>query len=113
MSPGNSAGAGAAAMSQIKALMNPLHQILGALPVGSKEYKSVLKALNALQPVFGAPEEGNTSMAAIQNMAKGAQQGQSPIATTAPGLKPNIPPPTTGAPGGPGGGAADLMKMAA
>lgn len=91
MAPGGGAGNLAAAQAQVKACLDVLHKVLGAAPVGSKEYKSVLRALNALQPVFGGAEGGNLTQSAAQQMMTAAKGGQSPMASVAPGLQPAAP----------------------
>lgn len=91
VSPGGGQGNMAAAVAQAKAVMPVLHRALAAFPVGSKEYKSALRALTALEPIFGAAQESNLVPAAVSQMANAAQTGQSPLASVAPGLKQNIP----------------------
>ena len=112
MAPGGGAGNAAAAGGMVKAILDPLHKILAAVPPGSKEYKAVLKAINALMPVFGGGGEGdNLKATAASQLMKGAQSGASPLASVAPGLSP-APMPAPGA----GGGAppeASPMPMAA
>lgn len=91
LSPGAGKGNAAASGAQVKAVMGPLHQALAAFPPGSKEYKAVLRALTSLEPIFGPPQEGNLVPAAVQQMGNAAQQGSSPLASVAPGLKPAPP----------------------
>ena len=91
LSPGAGKGNAAASGAQVKAVMGPLHQALAAFPPGSKEYKAVLRALTSLEPIFGPPQEGNLVPAAVQQMGNAAQQGNSPLASVAPGLKPAPP----------------------
>lgn len=105
LSPGGGGGNMAAAVAQVKAVMGPLHQALAAFPVGTKEYKAVLRMLNAAGPVFGQAQEGNLVPAAITQMANAAKTGGSPLASVAPGLKPALPQP--------GGGAAEQPPQAA
>ena len=90
LSPGAGKGNAAASGAQVKAVMGPLHQALAAFPPGSKEYKAVLRALTSLEPIFGPPQEGNLVPAAVQQMGNAAQ-GNSPLASVAPGLKPALP----------------------
>ena len=95
LSPGGGEGNKAAALAQGKAIMPVLHRVLGALPVGSKEYQMVLRMLTDGAKVFGEPQEGNLIPAAVQQMGKAAAGGNSPLAAVAPGLKPApIPPPS-------------------
>lgn len=111
MAPGAGEGNAAAAGGLVKSILDPLHKILGALPPGGKEYKAVLKALNALMPVFGGDQEAdNLKGSAAQQLMRSAQQGQSPMSNVAPGLAPA---PIPGAGGGGGGAGASPMPMAA
>lgn len=105
VAPGGGAGNTAAAFAQVKAVMDPLHKALAAFPVGSKEYKAVLAMLNAGSKVFGEAQEGNLVPAAVAQMAKAAQAGNSPLASVAPGMAAQPAPP-------PGGGAAPAAPPA-
>ena len=100
LSPGGGKGNFAAALAQGKAVMPILHQMLSAVPVDSKEYKAILKMITAGSSIFGAPQEGNLVPAAATQIANAAKTGGAPLAATAPGLKPNVPP-AAGAAGAP------------
>lgn len=91
MAGGAGKGNEAAAGAQVKAVMGPLHQALAAYPVGSKEYKGILRALTALQPIFGQAQDSNLVPAAVSQMANAAKTGSSPLASVAPGLAPSLP----------------------
>ena len=93
MAPGAGDGQLTAMRAMIKALMDPLHKALGAAPLGSREYKALLRAINALQPVFGGAAEGNLQPAAAQQLMRTANAGASPLANVAPGLQNSPPPP--------------------
>jgi hypothetical protein len=96
MAPGSGAGNQAAAIAQVKAVMSPLHRALAAVPVGSKEYKGILAALRALAPIFGEAQDGNLVPAAVAQMGQAAKSGGSPLSAVAPGLQPQMTPPSGG-----------------
>lgn len=102
MSPGGGAGNKAAAVQQIKAVMPAL--LIGAMAFegGSKEQQAILRAVSALNPIFGKAEGSNMVPAGLATMAQAAKQG--PLsAAPPPGLSPdNKPPPgmDSGAPPG-------------
>lgn len=96
LAPGAGAGNHAAALAQGKVIMPVLLKILGALPVGSKEYNSVLRMISEGSKVFGEAQEGNLVPAGIAQLATAARNGSSPLSAVAPGLSPNLPPPPSG-----------------
>jgi hypothetical protein len=87
MSPGGGAGNKAAAVQQIKAVMPAL--LIGAMAFegGSKEQQAILRAVSALNPIFGKAEGANMVPAGLATMAQAAKQG--PLsAAPPPGLSP-------------------------
>ena len=87
IAPGGGGGQTTQVRALIKSLMDPLHKALGSVPVESREYKALLRAINALQPVFGSAGEGNLQAAGAQQLLKAATAGQTPMAGVAPGLE--------------------------
>lgn len=106
LSPGGGAGNAAAASGILKSIIPALHNALTAFPVNSPQYKAVDKALSALTPAFGAPQDGNLVPSSIMQLAQAAKSGQSPLAGAAPPLK-AAPPPS------PGGGGPSPMPSPA
>ena len=94
LSPGGGAGNQAAAMASLKAMVPLVHKVLLALPVGSKEYKTVHRIIGDLNQLFtGANDATSQGLvpAAIQQMAVAAKGGANPR-PPAPGLAPALPP---------------------
>lgn len=98
---GGGAGNNAAAVASIKAVMPLMYKSLTAFPPGSKENKSLLSAIQALNPIFAEAEGKNLVPSAIQQMAQTAQSGGPLAGAPAPGIAPH-----------PGAGG-DEPKMAA
>ncbi len=95
MAPGGGAGMRAAAISGIKAVMPMLYKGLQATEPGSKENQALLRALSALNPIFGKPDPVNTVPAAVQQIAQAAKGNAGPLAgAPPPGLAPAAPPET-------------------
>ena len=92
VSPGGGAGNGAAATAMMKAVMPAMHQALMAFPVGSKEYKAVLRALTSLTPIFGQAQERNLVPASLVQLAQAAKTGGPIASAPPPGLAPAPPP---------------------
>jgi hypothetical protein len=86
MAPGAGAGNSAAAVSSVKAMMPNLYKALSAFPPGSKENKSIISAIQALNPIFAESGGGNTVPAAVQQMAMAAKQGGPLAKAPAPGI---------------------------
>lgn len=101
LAPGSGAGNEAAADAMIKAMLPGLHKALGAYPVGSKKYGSLLNAIRALSSNFGKEDQGSLVPAAVLQMAMAARGGGPLSAAPPPGLQP-------APPGGPGGAAPEL-----
>lgn len=104
LSPGGGEGNKAAAVQSIKALMPGILKASMAFEAGSKEQQAILRAVAALNPIFGKAEGANMVPAGLAAMAMQAKQG--PLsAAPPPGLvSNNTPPPGMGAP--PAGEAA-------
>lgn len=75
VAPGAGAGNQSAARAAIKSAMPAMHQALSAFPVGSKEYKAVMRAISSLLPVFGSSEGQSQVPAAIAQQAAAAKSG--------------------------------------
>ena len=108
LSPGGGAGNQAAASGILKSIIPALHNALSAFPVNSPQYKAVDKALAALTPAFGAPQDSNIVPASIMALAQAAKAGKSPLSNAAPPLAASPPPQAAGGPSPmPPGGAAE------
>ena len=106
LSPGGGEGNKAAAVQTIKAVMPAILKASMAFEAGSKEQQSILRAISALNPIFGKAEGSNMVPAGLATMAMAAKQG--PLsAAPPPGLvSNNSPPPGMGGPPEPGAEAA-------
>ena len=92
MSPGGGAGNKAAAIQQIKAVLPTLLLASMAFESGGKEQQAVLRAVSALNPIFGKAEGTNMVPAGLATMAQASKQG--PLsAAPPPGLAPDTKPP--------------------
>lgn len=92
MSPGGGAGAKAAAVQKIKAVMPALLMSSMAFESGSKEQQAILRAIQSLNPIFGKAEGTNMVPAGIAEMAQASKQGP-PSAAPPPGMAGSPPPP--------------------
>ncbi len=92
VSPGSGAGNTAAAGAMMKAVMPAMHQALMAFPVGSKEYKAVLRALTSLTPIFGQSQDRNLVPPALLQLAQAAKSGGPIASAPPPGIAPAPPP---------------------
>jgi hypothetical protein len=107
VSPGAGAGAQTAATAQIRSCMQNIQVAALSFQPGTREFNGVMRALNALNSVFGKTGESDLDPAARARMA---QPAPSPLAGMAPpgmaGAGPGGPPaPTPGpSPGDQGGG---------
>lgn len=96
LAPGDGAGNMAAADAMVKAIIPALHKALSAYPIGSKQYKGVMRALSSLTAEFGQENKQSMVPAAIMQMAQAAKGG-TPM--------PGAPPPGIAPTAGPGAGA--------
>lgn len=98
LSPGGGAGNAAAAVQSIKSVLPAILKASMAFPAGSKEQQAILRAVAALNPIFGKADGENMVPAGLAAMAMQAKQG--PLsAAPPPGLVSNpTPPPSMGAP---------------
>ena len=103
LSPGGGAGNQAAAVQSIKAVLPAILKASMAFAAGSKEQQAILRAVQALNPIFGKAEGSNMVPAGLTAMAMQAKEG--PLsAAPPPGLQSdNTPPPGMGSPEPPGG----------
>jgi len=92
LSPGGGAGNAAAAGAMVKAVMPAMHKALMAYPVGSKEYKAILRALTSLTPIFGQSQDQNLVPPAIMQLAQAAKSGGPVASAPPPGLAAAPPP---------------------
>jgi hypothetical protein len=106
LSPGGGAGNKAAAIQSVKAVMPAILMASMAFEAGSKEQQAILRAVSALNPIFGKAEGANMVPAGLATMAQAAKQG--PLsAAPPPGLTSNpSPPPGMGAGPEPAGAPA-------
>jgi hypothetical protein len=108
LSPGAGAGSRAAAIQTIKTLIPGLLATSSAFEAGSKEQQAILRAVSALNPLFGRAEGANMVPAGLAALGQQARQGP-PSAAPPPGMAaagPGGPPPPPAAPMGPGAEAA-------
>lgn len=106
MSPGDGAGAEAAADATVKSALPVLHKALLSYPVGSKKYSGLLNALRALTANFGKEDLAALTPAAGQQIQQAARLGGGMAGgAPPPGLSPR-----PGA-GGPGGGEMGGMEI--
>lgn len=104
LSPGGGEGNKAAAVQSVKTLMPGLLRASMAFEAGSKEQQAILRAVSALNPIFGKAEGSNMVPAGLASLAMQAKGGPMSAAPP-PGLVANpTPPPGMGAP--PAGEAA-------
>lgn len=98
LSPGGGAGNQAAAVQSIKAVLPAILKASMAFPAGSKEQQAILRAVQALNPIFGKAEGSNMVPAGLAAMAMSAKGGPMSSAPP-PGLASNpTPPPGMGEP---------------
>ncbi len=107
LAPGDGAGNAAAADALVKAIIPALHKALSAYPIGSKQYKGVMRALSSLTAEFGQENKGSMVPAAIMQMAQAAKGGSPMAAAPPPGIAP------AGGPGPAGGPSPEANPMAA
>jgi len=93
LSPGGGSGNKAAAVQIVKALLPGLLQASMAFEGGSKEQQALIRAVSALNPIFGKAEGSNMVPAGLATLAQNAHKG--PLsAAPPPGIMPtNQPPP--------------------
>jgi hypothetical protein len=92
VSPGGGAGNKAAAMANIKAVMRTLQMSMMAYEPGSKEFQGLMRALSALNPLFGQPSGADLGPAAIRQMGQ-TQGAGGPLAGGPPPGVASAPPP--------------------
>lgn len=108
MSPGNNAGAKAAAAAKIKACMQTIQIAALSYEPGSKEFNGVMGALRSLNSVFGKPTDQDLVPAARRQIAEAPKPplAGSPPAGLSGGPTPPMTPPAAGMGGG---GEAEVM----
>ena len=84
LSPGGGAGNKAAAVATIKAVMPALYTGMMAFEPGSKENQALLRALSALNPIFGKSDQANMVPAALQQLAAAPGAGKGPMSAAPP-----------------------------
>lgn len=103
MSPGDGAGAEAAADATVKSALPVLHKALLSYPVGSKKYSGLLNALRALTANFGKEDSAALTPAAGQQIQQAAKLGG--------GMAGGAPPPGLSPRPSAGGGGAEMGGM--
>lgn len=99
LSPGGGAGNKAAAVQIVKALLPGLLHASMAFEAGSKEQQALIRAVSALNPIFGKAEGANMVPAGLATLAQNARKG--PLsAAPPPGLIPTDKPPMDMPPAG-------------
>ncbi len=94
VSPGGGAGNKAAAMANIKAVMRTLQMSMMAYEPGSKEFQGLMRALSALNPLFGQPSGSDLGPAALRQMAQTQNPGGPLAGAPPPGVvSAPLPPP--------------------
>ena len=92
LSPGGGGGNKAAAVQIVKALLPGLLHASMAFEAGSKEQQALIRAVSALNPIFGKAEGANMVPAGLATLAQTARKG--PLsAAPPPGLIPTDKPP--------------------
>lgn len=87
MAPGGGAGNIAGAKTLISKIYDVLKSTLTAFPNDSKEGKSVLRALNALQPFFGTGAAAETGTAAGRQFINMGAPPSQLAGTPSPGIQ--------------------------
>jgi hypothetical protein len=104
VSPGGGAGNQAAAMANIKACMRTMQMSMLAYEPGSKEFQGLMRALSALNPLFGESKGPDVTPAAMRQMAQTQNPGGPLAGAPPPGIAsaalPPAPPPGGPMPGG-------------
>jgi hypothetical protein len=100
VSPGGGAGSKASAMATIKAVMRSLQLTMQNFEPGSKEFQGLMRALSALNPLFGQATGADLGPAAIRQMAATQQPGGPLAGGPPPGV---ASPPMSAPPPSPGG----------
>jgi hypothetical protein len=94
LSPGAGAGNKAAAMQAVKPAIAILLKAAMAFDGGSKEQQALLRAVSALNPMFGKAEGESMVPAGLAAMAQASKQGSPMSAAPPPGIAAsNSPPP--------------------
>ncbi len=99
VSPGGGAGNKAAAMGNIKAVMRTLQMSMMAFEPGSKEFQGLMRAMSALNPLFGQPTGADLAPAALRQMAATQNPGGPLAGAPPPGIASAPPPPPPPPPG--------------
>jgi hypothetical protein len=103
VSPGGGAGNQAAALANIKACMRTMQMSMLAYEPGSKEFQGLMRALSALNPLFGESKGGDLAPAALRQMAATQNPGGPLAGAPPPGIASAPLPPSGGMPPPPGG----------
>jgi hypothetical protein len=103
LSPGDGAGRRAAAIHKVKMLLPALLTASMSFEAGSKEQQALIRAVSALNPIFGKAEGENMSPAALQQMMRESIKGPAGSQPPPPGamMPPGKPPGPSMGPGGP------------
>jgi hypothetical protein len=87
VAPGRGAGNQAAATGRVSRAFDILKSVFMSFPNGSKESQAVMRAMSALNPLFGTGAAAETGQAANAQMAQmGTQPNPALAGTPTPGL---------------------------
>lgn len=106
VSPGNNAGAKAAATGKIKACMSTMLSVAHTFEPGTKEFNALMGSLRTLNGMFGKPSDQDLVPAARRQIA---QAPKPPLAGSPPAGLGGGPPPPQPPPGMGGGGPPPEM----
>jgi hypothetical protein len=100
VAPGGGAGNQAAAGALVSKAFDVLKAVFAGFPNGSKEQQAVMRAMSALNPLFGTEKAAETSGAAGRQMVAMGAPGNPLAGTPSPGIQSAPPPmPPAGAAG--------------
>lgn len=100
LSPGGGAGAQGAARAQMLMMLDAMYLLLGSFPRDSKEFGSVMRAIESLRSTFGkSGKSADITPAGVQQMVNQTKEGK-PFAATQPAGMQAGPPKMPGAPPG-------------
>jgi hypothetical protein len=102
VAPGAGAGNQAAATAMVSKAFDVLKAVFQGFPNGSKEQQAVMRAMTALNPLFGTEKAADLSGAAGRQMTAVGAPGNPLAGTPSPGVQSAAPPMPPMPPGGAG-----------
>jgi hypothetical protein len=105
VAPGGGAGNQAAATAMVSKAFDVLKAVFQGFPNGSKEQQAVMRAMTALNPLFGTDKAAELSGAAGRQLSAMGAPGNPLAGTPSPGIQSAPMPPPAGAAGPAGPGA--------